>query len=301
MGSEAQVTVLDGGPELVDQARRRLDELEQRWSRFLPDSEISQLNRSDGGPVVVSPETFAVVTAAVEAWRWSGGRFDPTIGRTMELAGYDRPFDTVGLGRSGRHEPAPTPADIVLDPYPESIRVPPGVRLDLGGIGKGAAADLVAAELLMEGAAGCCVNVGGDLRVAGQAPRPEGWRIEVAAGSASGVVTVGVRQGAVCTSTRTRRVWVGADGPEHHLRDPTTGQPLDTGLRTVTVISARAIQAEVLTKTAFAAGRGDAAAVIGRAGATGLLVDDDSQPVLLEGLGPFLEAARPRRSPARAA
>jgi FAD:protein FMN transferase len=293
MGTEAHVVVLDGPAGLAEWARTRLEDLERRWSRFLEDSEISQLNRAAGRPVVVSPETCRIVADAIEAWRWTGGGFDPTVGTTMVEAGYDRPFprgEPIGslvVSRPVEHRPCPTPAGIVVDPYPGSVTLPAGVRLDLGGIGKGAAADLVAAELLAAGAAGCCVNLGGDLRVAGIPPRPGGWTILVEPERAA---RLGLADGAVCTSTRTRRTWLGSRGPEHHLRDPGTGAPLDTGLATVTVVGATAAQAEVLTKAAFTAGRDRAEAVIAGAGATGLLVTDDGTVVRLPGLDPFLRA-----------
>ncbi len=292
MGSEAHVRVLGGDGTLAERARSRLQDLEQRWSRFRPDSEISRLNRSHGRPQVVSPETYDVVSAAIEAWRWSGGRFDPTTAATMVAAGYDRTFDDLDPTIvDGRHRPCATPADITLDPYPCSITVPAYVTIDLGGIGKGAAADLVAAELLQLGADGCCVNVGGDIRVAGTPPRPEGWLIDIEIDTqGDGRPVVGVIDGAVCTSTTTRRTWTSNLGPEHHLRDPASGRPLDAGLATVTVIGAEARQAEVLTKTAFAAGPTNGADLITSTGATGILVTAEGRVIELDGLAPFLDA-----------
>lgn len=295
MGTTAHVVALDAPAGLLERARDRLDDLERRWSRFLPDSELSRLNRSAGRPVVVSTETFQLVEAAIEAWHWSRGRFDPTVAATMVAAGYDRPLGPPGAGRvrtSGTHIPCPSPTGVVLDPYPGSITLPPGVGLDLGGIAKGAAADLVAAELLGWGAGGCCVNLGGDLRVSGRPPRPEGWTIDLALDGAepSRSPSIGVVEGAVCTSTRARRTWTGPRGEEHHLRDPATGGPLDRGLTTVVVVAARARQAEVLTKTAFAAGPAAAPGLLAGVGATGLLVTDDGGTHELPGLDPFLQA-----------
>jgi len=101
MGTEAHLVVLDGPAGAVGWARRRLEELEERWSRFLPKSEISRLNRAGGRPVVVAPETFRLIEAAVEAWRWSGGRFDPTTPPTLaEICENDSPPSTsVGASR----------------------------------------------------------------------------------------------------------------------------------------------------------------------------------------------------------
>lgn len=298
MGTEAHLICLglDSGPDVLDRARGQLDDLERRWSRFLPDSELSEVNRAAGRPVIVSEETYRLIDAAIQAWHWSGGHFDPTIGTTMEAAGYDRPMAELAAlsaeeGHARSHRAAPTPVDIVLDPYPRSVTVPSGVKLDLGGIAKGAAADLVADWLLSTGAAGCCVNIGGDLRLAGVPPRPEGWQVTLDCPGGDGRRMVGVRDGAVCTSTRTKRTWPGPAGREHHLRDPRTGSPIDTGLASVTVISARALQAEVLTKAAFAAGPAAAGDVVAETGATGLLVTDDGTVVEMPGYDSFAAAA----------
>jgi FAD:protein FMN transferase len=104
---------------------------------------------------------------------------------------------------------------------------------------------------------------------------------------------VALSAGAVCTSTTLRRQWTTEGGaePEHHLRHPRTGAALRTGLVSVTVVAATAIQAEVLTKAAFVAGRDGAAAVIAAHRVTGVLIADDGTVVELPGLAPFLVAA----------
>jgi len=99
MGSDAHVIVVGGADRLIDDAVTRVAELEQRWSRFLPDSEISQLNRWAGLPVAVSPDTVTLVEHAIVAWRLSGGAFDPTLLGAVMQAGYDRSFEQ--LGRRG--------------------------------------------------------------------------------------------------------------------------------------------------------------------------------------------------------
>src|SRR5207253_7549717 len=68
MGSDATVVVVGGPPGLTALARRRLEALEERWSRFLPASEVSLLNGAGGRAVSVSAETIRLVTTAVEAW-----------------------------------------------------------------------------------------------------------------------------------------------------------------------------------------------------------------------------------------
>src|SRR3954470_5699716 len=79
MGSDAHVIVVGGPAGLAEAAKQRVDDLERRWSRFLPDSEVSLLNARAGLATTVSTETVELVRRAVEAWRLSGGGFDPTL------------------------------------------------------------------------------------------------------------------------------------------------------------------------------------------------------------------------------
>jgi thiamine biosynthesis lipoprotein len=153
-------------------ARDRVEELERRWSRFRPDSEISRLNALAGSPMAVSPETLGLIGRALEGARVTGGRYDPTVLGDLLRAGYDRSFEEVGAaGAAGGGSPLGRGwARVVVDAAGSSVTLPAGVGLDPGGIGKGYAADLVVEELRAAGAAGVCVNLGGDLRAEGRAP-----------------------------------------------------------------------------------------------------------------------------------
>jgi FAD:protein FMN transferase len=289
MGSDAHVIVVGGSPALCGAARARIDELETRWSRFLPDSELSRLNRCGPGPRLVSPDTFLAVSAAVEAWRATDGRFDPTVLRALVAAGYDRDFAHLDHGSCTAPapvvDPAPGCGGIELDEHVGAITLPAGVAIDLGGIGKGLAADLVVAELMRAGAAGACVNVGGDLRATGTAPTDQGWIIAV---EHLPDVRLALGDGAVATSSSFKRRWARAGSTFHHLLDPRRGGPAETGLAAVTVIAGTATEAETLTKAAFVAGAADAAGIVGRARATGLLVTDAGTVLRLAGIEEFL-------------
>ncbi|MFI5053236.1 MAG: FAD:protein FMN transferase [Acidimicrobiia bacterium] len=304
MGTDVEVLALGdaGAGEIAGRlAEEAIERLEVRWSRFRPTSELCRLNAADGAPVVVSPETFALIERAVGAWRTTGGLYDPTILAALEAAGYDRSFDTMdrsGL-QSGAASPATPPAaapspgcaGITLDPLVNAVRLPRGVTLDLGGIGKGYAADLVAAELITVSSAtwrGVLVNMGGDLRAAGDAPEPSGWVVEVDDPLATGRTgLLSLAAGAIATSTRLRRSWSRDGRALHHLIDPRTGLPTHSGLASVTVIAGEAWRAEVLAKAVFVAGRAAAARIVADAGATGLLVTDDGEVDELAGLAAF--------------
>jgi len=291
MGTDVTVLVLDAPPGAGALAADAIERLEGKWSRFRPTSELCALNAGAGVPVIVSTETFSLVELAVHAWRSTAGLYDPTVLPGVVAAGYDRDFDAVaaeGPGPSGDPAPAPGCAAIELDARLHAITLPSGVALDLGGIGKGYAADLVARELVDGGSRGVLVNLGGDLRALGAAPEPHGWIVAVddpLQTDATGMLAL--TEGAVATSTRLRRVWQRDGRWLHHLIDPRTGLPATSGLASVTVVTGDAWRAEVLAKAAFIAGPVDGGGLITESGATGLLVYDDGRVEELDGLADF--------------
>jgi thiamine biosynthesis lipoprotein len=141
----------------------------------------------------------------------------------------------------------PSCLDIVIDG--DTVTFPEGMGFDPGGIGKGLAADLVTADLLAAGASGVCVNIGGDVRVAGDSPNGLGWTLAIEHPSSSRpIALVGLWDGAVGTSSVLCRVWTVSGQLRHHLLDPATGQPSTSDLALATVIAGEAWIAEVLAK-----------------------------------------------------
>lgn len=284
MGTEAHLAVLGDDPTLLLLAQERLADLEDRWSRFRPDSTLCRLNRAGGRPVVVDEATFDLVATAVGAWHGTGGRFDPTVLDAVVAAGYDRSFDRLApvppdggpsLPPDGPPSPSPGCAGIHLDPARSSIQLPAGVHLDLGGIGKGRAADLVATELVAAGAHAAFVNLGGDLRVVGPLEPGRGLRVAVEdpLDLARTLTEVEVTDGALATSSVARRRWATPSGPAHHLIDPTTGAPSASPVAAVTVLAPEATTAETLAKAALVAGVEGAAGLLAAGGHPALVVD----------------------------
>lgn len=277
MGSDVVVTV-DGPPGLLAIARDRIDGLERRWSRFLPDSEISTLNGSSDW-IDVSTDTLVLVDRSVTAWELTGGRFDPSILPSLVAAGYrdsrsERPgHTTLPVGAtSGR---APGLGAIEIDRANRRIRFPAEVVFDPGGIGKGLAADLVAEELVAAGADAAVVSVGGDVRVAGRAP--EGWSVAVEDPFRPDrtIAELAMSQGAVCTSSILAKTWLAADGPRHHLVDPRTGGAARTSTIAATVVAADAWVAEALCTYAILAEPIDALGDLESLGVEAVVVDRD--------------------------
>jgi len=287
MGSDAEVIVV-GDPTLIDRAVARVDELEARWSRFLDGSEVSRLNRLAGDRVAVSPDTVLLVRRAVEAWRLSGGSVDPTVLGDVLRAGYHRPFDQLRTA-------TPRPVSLLvrgvdaIEVDDRGVRLPAGVGFDPGGIGKGLAADLVLDDLLGAGAEGACVNLGGDLRVAGRPPDTHAWTVAVEhPARPEPLAHLGLHEGAVATSTTLLRRWDDESGEHrHHLIDPATGQPSSSDLELVTVVAGAAWRAEILAKAVLLRGSAHPFDILGGTGAEALAVADDGRVLTSPGFTAF--------------
>ncbi len=270
MGGTAHVTVTGHAGRLGDAlgtARHDLSRMEERWSRFLPDSDISRLNRSGGDWVAVSADTIVLLDWCVRLWRRTGGAFDPTVGSILESLGYDRSFgDVVGSPPPGplsaQRRPPPGCRGIEIDRGAGRARVPAGVRLDAGGLAKGLAADLVAEGLISAGASGACVNLSGDVSARGDGPGGPGstWSVGIEhplrPGAVLAVAHLDPEGGAVASSSTLLRRW----HDRHHLVDTTTGAPSATGLAAVTVIHRSGACADAYTKIAFSSPSPDRAA-----------------------------------------
>jgi thiamine biosynthesis lipoprotein len=287
MGSDAHVIVVGGAPHLIDDAEARVDELERRWSRFLADSEVSELNRRAGSFVAVSADTLLLVQRAMEAWWLSGGAFEPTVLGAITRAGYDRSFEQLGDHPAPGHSLLITgAADIQVDGG--RVRLPAGTGFDPGGIGKGLAADVVCGELMAAGAAGACINLGGDVRVCGAGPDGAGWTVAVEhPWSDTPVVLLGLADGAVASSTTLRRRWQTNGETRHHIIDPRTGLPSDTDVGFAAVVAAQAWVAEVLAKAVLLAGSEHPFDIIGGTGAQALAVDDTGRTVTTPGFADY--------------
>ena len=230
-----------GMPErcLVD-GERWVHDLASRLTRFSADSELSRLNERAGEWVEISVELEAVLRAARRAYEMSSGLVNVAVLPSLLAAGYTR---TLSAGATAvtleRARPAPALPE-VLHVRAGLARIEPGACLDLGGIAKGWMADRLC-EVLGPNAV---VNLGGDLRAVGAGPRGDGWPVSVAG------ITLLLRDQGVATSSVRRRRWVDA----HHLIDPRSGLPAETGLEEVSVVAASGFEAEVVAKTALLLG-----------------------------------------------
>ena len=315
MGSDVRL-IIDaplraGLPAPIDAARREQDYIEdfaRRLSRFRADSELSFLNASRARVVPASLLLRTIIQAGLWAAARTAGLVDPTLVTELERIGYASSHDgeepaslRAALAAGPPRRPArPNPLrrwrDVEVDNERGVIRRPPGVQLDSGGVGKGLAADAVAHRLRLY--TRYIVDCGGDIAVGGVGAQLEPVAIEVEHPlTRQPIHVLSVSRGGVATSGLNVRIWRRGDGSyAHHLLDPSTGEPVWSGLISATALAPTALEAETLSKLALLSGPDGARKVLAEHG--GVVVHDDGD-VELVGLGPA-ERHEPTRSRAAA-
>jgi thiamine biosynthesis lipoprotein ApbE len=249
-------------------------------SRFREDSELSRLQAGDGRREgTVSPLLAQALATAIRAAELTDGAVDPTVGEAVRSAGYNVDFDSVpsdGAPLALAVSPVPGWRRFRLFAATRRVEIDAGVEVDLGATAKALAADLAAAAALeaMRGG-GVLVSLGGDVSVAGDAPR-DGWHIQIAEDSRAEITpdgeTIAIRSGGVATSSTTVRRWRRGGVELHHIIDPATGLPAAGPWRTVSVVAGNCVDANIAATGAIVRGAA-ASAWLEQAGLPARLVD----------------------------
>jgi FAD:protein FMN transferase len=277
MGTTISMLLPENEAELGTEVVRTLFlEWEQVLSRFLPESELSQLNQQAETPVAVSNLLYHVLATALTAAQATEGVYDPAMLEQLEQLGYDRTFDDLPTNRFDLiipGEPGGRWRGIKVDPIRRQVTLPAGIKLDFGGIAKGMAVDEALENLNLSGIRSALVNAGGDLSVLGLPPIDEYWSVAVPGQYQHW--TIPLHHGAIATSGIARRHWLQGNILRHHILDPRTGLPSQSDLWSVTVVADRCEQAEVAAKVAFILGSKSGAEFLHKHRIAGLLVHED--------------------------
>lgn len=228
------------------------------------------------------------IRSALRAAALTRGLVDPTLVDEVEAAGYVEDFVAPVASPRPRSAAlaAPRPAgasptarwrDIGLDGSARTVRRPPGVRLDSGGVAKGMFGDVLAGALRWHQS--FVVDAAGDVVLGGTAG--EVRQVDVASPFAERALhSFELAYGAVATSGITRRVWIDRRGrPAHHLLDPSTGEPAFTGLVQATALARSGVEAEALAKAALLSGPDHARDWLAHGG---LIVHDDGSHEVID-------------------
>jgi thiamine biosynthesis lipoprotein len=249
-----------GSARLYRNIFARLREIEGRMSANLPDTELEQINAQAGiAPVKVHRDCLEVLLSARRFAEITGGAFDPTIGPLVKLW---------NIGFSGARVPSREEIDralplvnwrdLIIDQDAGTVFLArPGMRLDIGGIAKGYAADEAVKLIRRAGIPRAIVDLGGNIFAYGAKEGNQPWRVGIQNPSGLRNDYLGVlelRNKTVVTSGVYER-FLEADGKHyHHILSPQDGYPVENGLVSVTIITGRSLDADGLSTGVFALG-----------------------------------------------
>ncbi len=217
----------------------------------------SGVHGASGRPIRISDLLYQALEVAVTAATRTGGAVDPTIGNALAALGYDTDLDAVlsrppALGRALGSVAGY--AHIQLNPADQTVRIPRGVRLDLGSTAKALAADRAAARVARVIGDGALVSLGGDVAVAGKAPA-DGWPIGIAQESNTPAAlvdhVVAITHGGLASSSPLARTWHNGGRAVHHIVDPRTGDCAEPYWVLVSATGASCVEANLVTTAAI--------------------------------------------------
>jgi FAD:protein FMN transferase len=266
------------GDAAIDAVFAEMRRIDAAMSTYKPDSEISRVNADAGRkPVVVSKELFDLVETANQYSRLSNGVFDITyasVGYLYDYRAHVRP-DGAAMDKALASVDY---RQLKLDAAQHSIAFgKPGMRIDLGGIGKGYAVDRGIGILKGRGIAHAMVNAGGDTRVTGdRMGKP--WVVGIRHPDRKDEVALRIPlvDAAFSTSGDYERYFDEGGVRYHHIIDPKTGQS-PHAVRSVTVIASTATRTDGLTKSVFILGAKEGLALIDRL--------DDADAIVIDAAG----------------
>ncbi len=290
MGGEALIRFVDDrGREVADAVARAAEaealRIEAKFSRYRPQSVLSELNRQAGhGPVVIDDETELLLRAALDLGRLTGGRFDPTVGVLRRVWNFKTPRVPTAQELAEALVLVDATAVSLRCGTVELLRI--GMELDLGGVGKEYAADRVAQVLLARGVSCALINFLGDVRTLGRRGDGRPWSVGIQdprdRSRCLGAIRVGEGAG-IATSGDYERGFE-LDGERyHHILDATTGHPA-RGLASVTVVAPTAFEAGRLATASFLLGPAAGLDLLARTPAVeGLLISESGERLATPG------------------
>jgi len=235
-----------------DGVQRCLDDVDAQMSTYKPDSALSRYNAAPAGTWLALPdECFAVIARALQLARDTDGAYDPTVGPLVNLWGF---------GPEARPEGAPAEEAIAaalarvgwwkpqLNDTARQLFQPGGVYIDLSSIAKGHGVDRVGEWLDEAGAQAWLVEVGGEMKARGAKPDGAPWRVGIERPDGSGAYdhVLALSGHAIATSGDYRRRYAQDGAVRSHHIDPRTGYPVAHAVASVSILAARAIDADPL-------------------------------------------------------
>lgn len=244
--------------DVLENCMDMCEKYEQLFSAHIETSEISEINRAAGRPVEVSPETAELIQLGCRFGELTDGKFDITIAPASMLWDFHHADNPV-VPDSGKLKEAASHTDyrcVHVDGCTVTLS-DPDAMIDPGGIAKGYIADRIKEYLQSQGVGHALINLGGNMLAVGGRYDGADFRIgiqEPFADSGTVIAAVSVSDASVVSSGNYERYFEKDGVLYHHILDPDTGMPADTGLYQVTVLSESSAEGDALSTACFLLG-----------------------------------------------
>lgn len=271
MGTDFEIIGSGADFHVMNDIRLYAHTLESMWTRFQDSSELMQLNFKAGQLVSVSQETIYLVEHMRRGYFMTDGLFNAGVLPAMLQANFTSPDSTFSAQVYDAEHMDALWHNVEVQPH--HVGLPQGLAIDAGGIGKGLAADLMAELAMNRGAQGIVVNAGGEVAVRGKSANPKGWSVGVENPFHSDDLLAIAYLDAGGFATSTPSGWM--QGESSHIIDSRTGTSIVSNIAQATVLSARAVDSEILAKMCVLMPVEASLTKIDKLGAAALIIDND--------------------------
>lgn len=278
------------GEAVCQKASERIEQLERKMSYFIPESLLSQLNASNGeSNVELDPDTLCVLKSAGDYYKLSGGAFDITAAPLTALWRDCIHRKSLPSKHAIQSRLSAVFGDgILLDEKNSFARMGKRQSADLGGIGKGYAADAALRVYKDHGVTSAFIDLGGNVHTLGKKANGEPWMIGLQnprGARGEFIAVLALSDQSVVTSGDYEKYFESGGRRFHHIIDPRTGYPVDSGLMSATVLSRSSMEADALSTAVFVSGLERGMELIKRVpGAEGIAIAKDKTVFITKGL-----------------
>ena len=279
------VTFYGAPQDLMAQVWQACERYENLLSKTVEGSDVQRVNASHGEPVTVNPETWELLRRAKEISTLTGGAFSVTIAPLSAQWDF-----TGGTNRMPTDEERLAALPLVNDELlvlgeNNTVTLPEGMEIDLGGIAKGYIADRVA-EMIRGQVHGATLSFGGNVYAVGLKPDGTAFNLGIQdpdGATGSPIAAVQATDTSLVTSGIYERYFMVGDTRYHHILDPGTGLPADSDLASASILSESSMDADALATACIVLGRDKAKALLEALGYDGVFIRRDGELTTTEG------------------
>ena len=240
--------------DILSNAQQTVNKLNNSLSKQISSSSIAKLNSANGEPVTLDDDAYTALKQAVELAEFTNGAFDPTTSVLSDLWGIGTDSPSVPTDEQINEALTHVGYKNIVFLENNQVKLLNGAKVDLGGIGKGYATDLITKDISVS----MLASLGGNIGAYGENPNSDDglWSIGLADpdNNSSYIASVRIKDLSIVTSGDYERYFEQDGVRYHHIFNPQTGYPAENELRAVTVIDKNSTRADALTTALFVMG-----------------------------------------------